>query len=122
MVLASRQYSARMELFSSLAREDGLGEVRCASYTLCPDPNDDLSFLALLPQDCVVEAHKVTPSCAQDHCCTVLIGGHQAHDVERLDELLDDPGALVAGGGAGPRLHAFDHRFPSPANASAPQV
>ena len=28
VVLASRQYSARLELFSSLAREDGLGEVR----------------------------------------------------------------------------------------------
>ena len=57
----------------------------------------------------------------QDQCCTVLIGDSRAHDIDGLDAILDDHGAL-SGGGLGPRLHAFDHQFPAPSNASAPQV
>ena len=34
MVLASRQYSARLELFSSLARADDVGEVGSAAHSV----------------------------------------------------------------------------------------
>ncbi len=51
----------------------------------------------------------------------MLIGDSRAHDLDGLDAILDDLGALFSGG-SGPRLHAFDHQFPAPSNASAPQV
>ncbi len=51
----------------------------------------------------------------------VLIGDSRAHDLDGLDAILDDSGALISGG-PGPRLHAFDHQYPAPSNASAPQV